>query len=195
LQSYTTERDHRVNQANLWAFRTNGALWAIAEALDIPTYATPRLSIPSGTIGIIAGLVPSIFSTYALRAESGNRYCRDAFPNMLSKIYDFPTNSGIEYPETVWTYLNTPLPGTDKPSRKQLLMDHWLADKNIHIFRHGMTKTDLIILTGAAQPVVTIDLINDRLIMLREVKTITLQMTRPLLELNMAMQSKKKIPD
>src|SRR5262249_4399511 len=47
LRAYTSERDARVNKANLWAFRTNGALWAAAEALDIPTYRTAKLSIPS----------------------------------------------------------------------------------------------------------------------------------------------------
>jgi hypothetical protein len=193
LQTFSDERDRRVNKAYNWAFRTNGALWAVAEGLDIPTYSSPRYSIPSGTIGIVAGLVPSLFSAYALRAEGGKRYEKAAFPNMLSKIYGLPTHEGIEYTESVWTYLNSPTPGPDKRTRKEILINHWIDDKNISIFKHGMTKQDLILLTGAEQPMVTIDLIKDRLTMLREVEAVTLQMSRPLLEINMVLQGKKKL--
>jgi hypothetical protein len=195
LKTFEEDRDNRVNRANAWAFRTNGVLWAVAEALDIPTYRTPKYSISSGAIGIVAGLVPSVFSAYALRSGSGEKYERNAHPNMLSKVYGFPTHEGIEYPETVWTYLNTPPPGTDKRSRREMLIDHWITDINIHIFKNGVTKDDLILLTGAAQPKVTIDLLHDRMTMLSEVEAATVQMNRPLLEINMAMQGKKKLPE
>jgi hypothetical protein len=195
LKTFEEDRDNRVNRANAWAFRTNGVLWAVAEALDIPTYRTPKYSISSGAIGIVAGLVPSVFSAYALRSGSGEKYERNAHPNMLSKVYGFPTHEGIEYPETVWTYLNTPPPGTDKRSRREMLIDHWITDINIHIFKNGVTKDDLILLTGASQPKVTIELLHDRMTMLSEVEAATQQMSRPLLEINMAMQGKKKLPD
>ncbi|MGQ4827666.1 hypothetical protein, partial [Enterococcus faecalis] len=38
VQSYTRDRDNRVFNSNVWSFRTNGVLWALAEALSIPTY-------------------------------------------------------------------------------------------------------------------------------------------------------------
>ncbi|HEY9719920.1 MAG TPA: hypothetical protein V6C69_20740 [Trichormus sp.] len=195
LKTFEQDRDNRVNRANAWAFRTNGVLWAVAEALDIPTYRTPKYSISSGAIGIVAGLVPSIFTAYALRSGSGEKYERNAHPNMLSKVYGFPTHEGIEYPETVWTYLNMPPPGTDKRSRREMLIDHWVSDINIHIFKNGVTKDDLVLLTGAAQPKVDIELLHDRMTMLSEVEAATLQMNRPLLEINMAMQGKKKLAD
>lgn len=196
LRTFEEDRDNRVNRANINAFRTNGVLWAVAEALDIPTYAAPKYSIPSGALGIIAGLVPSVFSEYAVRVEGGGKYVRNAHPNMLSKIYGFPTHEGIEYPESVWTYLNTPPPEEgEKRSRRDLLIDHWLTDQNIHIFKNGASKDDLVLLTGASQPKVSIDLLHDRLTMLCEVEAVSLQMHRPLLELNMALQGKKKMPE
>ncbi len=194
LQAYTSQRDDRVNRANIAAFRTNGVLWAVAEALDIPTYSHPRYSISSGSIGILAGLVPSVFSLYAVRATSGTHNPRDPYLNMLNKIYDFPSAPQIQYPESVWRYLNSPQPGDSTKTRRQLLIEHWAEDRNIKIFANGVTTDKLRLLTGIKQSNVDIDLLTDRLTMLKEVKALSLQMTRPLLEINMIMRDEKHLP-
>jgi hypothetical protein len=194
LQAYTTERDNRVNRANLNAFRTNGVLWAVAEALDIPTYSHPRYSISSGTIGIAAGLVPSIFSAYAVHSLGGKKYEREPYPNVLCKIYGFPVLPAINYPDSVWRYLNTVPPGETTKTRRDLLISHWVQDRNIHIFDHGITKTELTLLVGIDQSKVSIDLLTDRLTMVREVKAFALQMSRALLEINMIVREKKHLP-
>jgi hypothetical protein len=194
LQAYTTERDLRVNRANLNAFRTNGVLWAVAEALDIPTYSHPRFSISSGTIGIAAGLVPSVFSAYAVHSLGGSHYHRDPYPNVLCKIYGFPALPAINYPDSVWRYLNTVPPGETTKTRRDLLISHWVQDRNIHIFDHGITKEELKLLVGIDQSKVSIDLLTDRLTMIREVKAFALQMSRALLEINMIVREKKHLP-
>lgn len=199
LQAYSNERDHRINNANLQAFRVNGALWAVAEAFDIPTYRTPRYSIPSGTIGILAGIVPSAFSVYALRSMPGARYRRDPFPNILSKIFDYPTVPAIEYPASVWSYLNS-VPasldqndGSNKRIRLQILKDHWLHDPNIATFNRGSGQAQLDRLTGKNQECINIDLLNDRLTMLREVKALVYGMNRPLRDLTMVESGRKHL--
>ena len=168
-------------------------LWAVAEALAIPTYSHPRLSIPSGIIGIPAGLVPSLFAVYAVRSASGSHYQREDYPNMLSKFYNFPMIPRLEYPESVWAYLNEPPPGGTTRTRRQIMLDHWEEDKNLRFFNRAITRDRLVILTGQKQPSVDIDLLNDRITMLREVKAVTLQMSRPLLELVMIVRDKKHL--
>jgi hypothetical protein len=194
LQAYTTERDHRINNANIQAFRVNGALWAVAEALTIPTYKLPRYSIPSGTIGILAGIVPSAFSLYAIRSTPGRRYQREASPNILSKLFDYPASPNIEYPESVWRYLNaTPavtIAGLSG-NRLQLLKNHWFDDPNIGILAHNPGTKELDLVTGKNQDHETIELLTSRLIMFREIKAIVCGMNRSLRELSMVERGTK----
>ncbi len=187
---FSEDRDNRVNRANQLAFRTNGALWAIAEAMDIPTYRTPRLSIPSGTVGIIAGIVPSLFSGHATRASSGGRYLRQIYPNILTKLYDIPTIPRVEYPDIVWQYLNAK-PCGETRSRRELMREHWRDDSSIHAFKGGISENKLMLLTGNKPYTADLELISDKLIMMGQLKAVTLQMSRPLLEICMAVRGKK----
>jgi hypothetical protein len=192
LHVFSAARNDRIDRLNAYGFRVNGVMWAVAEAFDIPTYKTPKYSIPSGTIGILAGLVPSAFSLYALRAPD-SRYVRQSYPNMLSKIFDYPTIPRIEYPGSVWTYLNSKPPAEPSSTRREIMIDYWLHDQNIRCL-HGRFKTpDLDTLIGAKQNNVTIQMLSDRLTMLRETRAVVMQMNRPLLELNMVTRGVKHL--
>lgn len=193
LTWYTNERDERVNKANLWAFRTNGILWAASESLAIPSYKQPKLSIPSGTLGIIAGLVPSVFSIVAVRSAGGKHHGRKSYPNMLCKIYDLPTTPRTEYPDSVWKHLNSPPSGDSTKTRRELLIDHWMHNKNIQILKDGVTPYKIERITGVEQGDMSIELLTDRTSMLREVKACVLQMTRPLMELSMCLRNQKQL--
>jgi hypothetical protein len=190
LRIFSEERDERVNRANLWAFRTNGALWAVAEALTIPSYKSPKLSIPSGAVGIIAGIVPSVFSAYATRASDGGSFKRQIYPNMMTGIYNLPTIPRVEFPDVVWHWLNS-CPGDDKRTRREVMIEHWRDDKNIHIFSKGIDHDKLMLLTGNEPYSTDMKLISDKLIIMGQLKAVTLQMSRPLLEICMAARGKK----
>ena len=187
------ERDEKVNRANLAAFRTNGVLWAVAEALDIPTYKSPKYSIPSGSIGIIAGIVPSVFSAIATRSSSGGTYKRQIYPNMLTKIFDLPAIPRVEYPGVVWLYLNAAAPG-ETETRKQKMQNRWRKDPYISYFHHNVCDDNIKLLTGNAPYVGDLDMVSDKLIMMGQIKAITLQMTRPLLEICMVVRDIKQMP-
>jgi hypothetical protein len=186
------ERDNKVNRANLAAFRTNGVLWAVAEALDIPTYKSPRYSIPSGSIGIIAGIVPSVFSAIATRSSSGGTYKRQIYPNMLTKIFDLPPIPRVEYPGVVWLYLNSAEPG-ETETRKQIMQNRWRKDPYISYFHHNVCSDNIKLLTGNEPYVGDMDMVSDKLIMMGQIKAITLQMTRPLLEICMVVHDTKQM--
>jgi len=194
LQAYTDARDTRVDRINAYGFRTNGILWAVGEALDIPTYASPKYAIPSGAIGIVAGLVPSAFSLYALRQEKGGKFERDPHPNMLSKVFGYQVPPEIDYPDSIWTWLNsTPPIGTDK-SRLKFLLAIWQNDINIHHFSVKPTKQQLDVLTATCQNDLTIRVISDRLVMIRALRAVILGITRPLLELLLVLRGSKTLP-
>ena len=190
LRIFEEDRDNRVNRANQLAFRTNGVLWAIAEGLSIPTYKNPTLSIPSGTVGIIAGIVPSLFSGYATRATAGGRYERKSYPNILTKLYDLPTIARIEFPDIVWRFLNS-CPCGDTRTRKQVMQQHWSDDNNVHVFKGGVNHKKVMVLTGNEPYVADMTLLSDKLLMMGQVRAVVLQMSRPLLEICMVLRGKK----
>jgi hypothetical protein len=73
LSTFTDDRDRLVAKTNAAAFYTNGALWAVCEGLAIPTYRNAQYAIPSGITGIVAGVVPSVFSLWAMRQYNGKK--------------------------------------------------------------------------------------------------------------------------
>jgi hypothetical protein len=195
LQAYSESRDNRVNFTNTWSFRTNGALWALAEALDIPTYKYPRYSIPSGSIGILAGIVPSVFSILAVKESSGKHYERAPRPNMLAKMFDYPSSPRIAYPDSVLTYMRGIPPSSLKgKTRFDEISDRWLEDKNIHVFSDRNSRKQLDFITGSVQNRLTIQLVADRLTMLQQLSALISQMNRPLLELIMVVRGLKHFP-
>lgn len=159
---------------------------AIAEALDIPTYARPRYSISSGTLGILAGLVPSAFSLYALRVVTGQHFSREENPNILSKLFDYPVTPDIDYPGSVWTYLNAvPASGKFKEDTcRKWLMDLWLKDKELRSLKHADSK-QIHRVTGTmpGRHSVTIELLSTRLAMLEQLSAMIFRMKGILLEL------------
>jgi len=193
-ETYSNRRDAMINRANAYAFRTNGVLWAVAEALDIPTYARPRYSISSGTIGILAGLIPTAFSLYAVHSMAGRHYQRKPYPNMLSKLFGEPVLMRNDFPSSIWRYLSA-VPDGGTKSRKEMMIDYWLEDKNIACLKDAANQGQVDLVTGARQRAVTIQVMNDRLTMLGQLKSVVMHMTRPLLELQMIERGLKDIGD
>jgi hypothetical protein len=192
LAVYTSDRDRKVDFINAWGYRTNGVLWALAEGLDIPTYRNPRLSIPSGITGIIAGLIPSAFSLFALREEDGGKFDRKPHPNMLSKVFGYQVTPDLEYPDSIWSWLNSvPPDGKTKLTRINYLIDWWRQDQNIRNFGRNPTRVQLDLLTATTQDYLTIQLVSDRLAMIRQIRALILGMNRPLLELMMVVRGTK----
>ena len=191
LAAYTADRNRKVNLSNAWGYRTNGVLWAAAEGLNIPTYAQPRYSISSGIVGIVAGLAPSAFSLYALRQDSGARFERKPHPNMLSKVFNYHVTPELEYPDSVWNWLNSQAPAGPKVTRLEFMIDWWQKDGNIRYFSTKPRHYELDLLTATVQDELTIQLVSDRLAMLRTVEATILGMNRPLLELMMVVRGVK----
>lgn len=196
LAAYQENRDKVVARYNSQSYYANGILWAIGEAYDIPTYKYPRLSIPSGTISILAGVVPSALSLYAMRKFNGRKADSEVAPNMLAKIFDYPTTPEIEYPESVWKFLTSvPADANSDKTRRDQLIDRWISDKNIPTFTDRKSRKQLDVVTASVsqRKGLSIDTLNVRQVMLTQLGAEVMKMKRLLLELAMVARDKKHI--
>ena len=180
LGNYANKRDRAVLKTNAISFITNGILWAVAEGLDIPTYRYPRLSVSSGVNGILAGIIPSVASMYALYQLNGKKTASESDPNMLAKLFDYPTNPEVEYPKCVWQFLNSvPAEESGNKTRRDLIIDRWIADKNIPGFTDRHTKDLDVITASISQPKgLSISNLDLRQIMLEQLGAEILKMKR-----------------
>jgi hypothetical protein len=194
LSTWQARANRQVQVSNWGSYYSNGALWAVAEALDIPTWKRPKYAIPSGTLGIIAGLVPTAFSLYAMHASNGRRHPGEGVSNMLAKIFNLPCDMEVEYPQQVWAFLNA-VPPNDKKSRRDQLIDRWVADSNIPAFTDRSSKEQIEALAGAttAKKVLTISVMQTRMVMLSQLSAEIQKMKRLLFELSMVVHGEKQV--
>jgi hypothetical protein len=191
FRTYSARRDRMQALTNAASFCTNGALWTVAEALSIPTYNRPRYSVSSGAIGIMAGLVPTAFSLYALKLAPGKHFSGQETPNILSKMFDYPTNDQIEFPDSVWDFLNTvPAEGGTAATRRKWLIGIWVKNKDLASFRHSDSKKvlDKVIGAQSGSHTITLELLSTRLAMLEQLNALIFQMKRELLEIMQAVR-------
>ena len=196
LSTYQTQANNLVFKTNAASYVSNGALWAVAEALTIPSWKRPKYAISSGINGIIAGVIPSIASLYAMKASSGRRHPSERDPNMLAKIFNLPSEGEIEYPSTVWTFLNSAPPGdASGKTRRDQLVDRWVGDKNIPSFTDRNSSAQIQILTASTtqKRAVTIEILQTRQTMLNQLSAEILKMKRMLYELALAVHGDKHV--
>lgn len=188
LTTFKNDRDKALARTNAFAFISNGILWAVCEALVIPTYKHAIYNIPAGIVGIPAGVVPSIASMYTFKQINGKKKTSEVEPNMLAKIFNYPTNPEIEYPNSVWTYLNqVPADGSGTKKRLEVMIDRWIADSNMPAFNDRDSKKQLDVITGsvAQRKALTISTLTARSVMLDQLLSEVNKMKRMLLELDM----------
>ncbi len=205
LAEFIEDRDKKVARINAGSFISNGILWTVCEALAIgsinTTYArNPRkclnLTIPSGIVGIAAGLVPSIASMYTLKAINGAKRRSEAEPNMLAMIFDYPQNSEIEYPQSVWKFLHQiPADCPNTKPRIDHLIDRWISDSNIPEFNDRTSKAQLDVLTASVprEKGMSIETLTSRTTMLQQLHAEIQKMKRFLLELTLAVEGEKQL--
>jgi hypothetical protein len=195
LSSFTGDRDKLLAKINAISFISNGALWAVCEGLDIPTHTKAFYSNPSGITGILAGVIPSFASLYTFKAMNGKKKTSEVEPNMLAKLFNYPTTADIEYPASVWSYLNeVPADEPNAKTRKEQMVDRWVADSNIPGFTSRSSKEQLDVITAsvAQKKGLTISTLGTRQVMLTQLSAEIMKMKRMLLELAMVVQGDKQ---
>ena len=114
---------------------------------------------------------------------------------MLAKLFDYPTNPEIDYPQPVWDFLNgVPVGDRSGKSRREQLIDRWIADKNIGAFTNRTAKRQLDRITACVpQPKgLSIDTLTTRQLMLQQLGAEIMKMKRMLYELALAVNGQKQ---
>jgi hypothetical protein len=114
---------------------------------------------------------------------------------MLAKLFGYSTTEDIEYPHSVWDYLNQ-VPASNLKSKKRLdvLVDRWIADSNISGFTNRTSKAQLDVITASVSQKkgLSISTLSARQTMLLQLSAEILKMKRMLLELAMVAQGDKQ---
>lgn len=196
LATFINDRDRAITRTNAAGFISNGVLWAACEALTIPSFKNAKFAIPSGILGIPAGVVPSIASMWTLKQLGGKRKKSEVEPNMLAGLFDYPINGEIEFPRSVWLFLNQVPPGdATGRTRKDQLIDRWIADDNIRDFndRKAVKTLDVLTASVAHNKALDIGTLTARKVMLDQLAAEVMKMKRLLLELAMALEGTKQL--
>jgi len=181
-------RDRAIRLNNITNFVSNGALTMIGSSMQIGTPFSVQNA--GNEIGVAAGALTTGISTYALKQSRGERKSERDNQNMLTQVFDLPDPQAIsKYPDTVRVYLND-VPAGSKSSRKQMLIDRWIYLKRLESPASVQGKRHMAQLSGSTPIVkgVTIDLLENRIAMLTDLKSCVSQMTRELLEIMYAVR-------
>jgi hypothetical protein len=132
---------------------------------------------------------------YTLKAVNGKSKTSEVEPNMLAKLFKYPTTADIDYPHSVWEYLNE-VPADQPKAKKRLdqLVDRWIADSNLPSFtdRSSHKQLDVITASVAQAKGLSIGTLTTRQSMLQQLSSEIMKMKRMLLELTMVVQGEKQ---
>lgn len=151
------------------------------------------------TIDAAEGIIQTGLATMSLREQSGEKRIEKGLPNILARIFEPEKGPSSAYPQSVWTFLNSPpakAPGT--PTRRETLVNDWeqhgfcLSHNGRGIgtfFQRKPKGTDSVErrerITGNSKQdyKVTSDLIEDRGAMLHELRSTVTRLDVIMLEI------------
>jgi hypothetical protein len=96
--------------------------WGASSALGLTTHARA-----ASVTGIVAGSATAVLSLIALRVSAEPKRELEVKSNMLSELFDRPTNERNVYSKVVAAFMNSPVPDDpDGLTRQQRLIRAWV---------------------------------------------------------------------
>ena len=186
LTEMVAKRDRAVWLSTALSQWSNGILWATSSSFGIGTPYVPKLAIPEGIIGILAGVIPTALALRSLRQMNGEKRDLLGYPNMLAPIFEHGTDEEAFYPASVWNWLNqVPAKSDTSKTRRQTLIEKWKKSNYVWDEKRSNAAEHLSALTGTLghKREMTITLLQNRQAMLIDLRTEVVQLKRALLEL------------
>jgi hypothetical protein len=180
-------RSRRAQVADIVNFMNAGTGTILSAALtDFTKAQTTSLLHAGGAIGAVSGALEIAISTFTLRLNKGEHRTEGSQPNMLAPIFGYQ-GSDARFPPGVWEYLVDPYPGASSESetRQRHLIRTWLKLGRVYSPTTKEGKRQIGLVTGLdAQPrESTIDLLDDRSLMLSDLRAMVSQMDTEMLEI------------
>lgn len=179
LRAYITERrnrlTHKTSQVNLLSGGVTKIVGYSIALADLP-------SIPTNVLEVFDGTVQTSLTGFALRQEKQEAKLEHGMPQILGAFLD-ERRYDNQFPNSVWQFLNNSAPGSVQAvSRRQALIKTWQTTGVLVRAR----------VDGQVKPKrnVTIELLDQRLAMLSDVRSVVSEMHYGLMEVSDAiMQS------
>ncbi|MBI2811645.1 MAG: hypothetical protein HYX67_12580 [Candidatus Melainabacteria bacterium] len=183
-----SRRDRAIRLNNITNFTSGGALAMIGSGIQIGGGAA--INNAGNVMEVAAGAVATGISTYALKQSNGEKRSAGVNPNMLARIFNLPSGKDKDFPTPIWNFLNEPIPGGKGESRRDLLIERWVQLGRIPppSSKAGQRRIALLAGTVAQTHAVTIDLLDDRVAMLNDMRAAVGSMSRELLEIMKVMR-------
>jgi hypothetical protein len=166
------KRDHAQNLINIASFVTSGASGVMSSALQFKS-STANIG---NAIGIAGGGASVALSIVGLRKQAGGRQSLEESPRMLAAFFGRPPRAEerivSEYPEVVWKYLNSDAPD-HRVSRKEELIEKWRREGYIEGGGSGGSQrpnSEAAMGEFSHLRMLSIDEMNDRNSMLRDIR-------------------------
>jgi len=145
--------------------------------------------IAPDTLSAIEGVIQTSLASWGLFQLRGEkRLEHSGTANMLTPIFDPSSPMKSRYPNSVWTYLNSSPDGSgNTPTRRRMLLERWYNGGHFLMRnRHNMSNDERlkhVSGTNQASFRLTSGLLEDRMIMLTDLKTEISQMDDNVLEI------------
>jgi hypothetical protein len=163
------KRDRNVSRANLLSALVGGGLGGTSAGLQLSSKQTNA----TVATGIAGGAISAGLAFYGIRAQRGGGWTLDADSNMLARFFDRPESPASRYPPVVWQFLNEVAPSDpDHLTRRERLIRTWLELKRLDSLTtpDGRTKIEHVTSMPEQHLKLTVDDLEDRLAMLRDVR-------------------------
>jgi len=173
----------------------NGFLSSVGNLLQMPFENAPdaRSQFPGEITESAGTLMATGLGGLALHQNRGMALSAPIEPNMLAKVFKRPNDSKTEYPDIIWTYLNSAPPGAKKdgPTRRELLIRRWadLGRLPSPATQKGRLYQRVIAGTMPQTRAVTIGMLDDRIAMLADLRAEVNQIYKELLNMMLVVRA------
>lgn len=172
VKAVLAEKRDRAIRLNSYAGLVAGGLTGImsgALRLGGLEFVTPDV------IDVVEGVMEGGLAGWAVKSNSGERKLSRGVPNVLARLIYPEMEEGHEFPESVWKYLNSvPAGSKSGMSRRETIVDRWECTKYclIHRGHKAGHQERMKRISGAKENVVlTIDVLEDRVAMLQDLRS------------------------
>lgn len=177
LRALITERRNRLTHRNSQINLLSGGVTKIAGY----SIALAKLTdIPTNVLEVFDGTVQTSLTGLALRQEQQEAKLEHGMPAILESFLN-EAAVGKHYPQSIWKYMNNVEPGKNK-SRRQEVIDSWqrtgILAREKKVVGQSKTKRNI-----------TIELLDQRVAMLSDLKSLVTEMHNGLMELGDAIVS------
>lgn len=182
VRNYLEDKRDRAAKYNAIA---NIVAGTVSNVIGVALQTPPKWpELPGEVVELVGGTGQTGFGTLALMQQDGGKHALPTRANMLAKLFDRTVSPQAEFPPNIWAYLNSPVEGSSISKRNQLIQGWKTVGLLPDTKRGGYTRqVELLTGTAGSNYHLTIDLIQDRAIMLADLRAVLTQMDSNLLEL------------